>query len=462
MLKLVERVVQLGELLRSEGFAVSTSEVIDATESLRYLDLMNKSALNACLRSALMKRPDPSGVFNRCFEAAFGSATSSTGTSKAERTSDEDRPANQPPAAGGPLPASAEILEALLSGDQEALETLARQAVDMYGNDEGSATERRIMQRVVRAIDLSRMLSAAMQRLRSANEPDELELALRRSEISTLIEEFRRQLAAQIDQRLRGADWEHEPAVRSSPRPEDTDLHEILRSDYDEIQKVIAPLMRQTAARVARKRKRRSTGRLDPRGTVRRSLQSGGVPFDVVQRRRHPSRPDIVILCDVSGSVAEFARFTFTLVHAAHKEVGRVRSFAFVDGIAEVTDVFREARVEVPVNRLVDREGVIGPDGHSNYGAAFSAFTRLYLEGSIGSQTTVVISGDARSNYRDGGVSEFEKIADRARRVYWLNPEPAPLWGTTDSLMESYRKSCTAVHEVRTIRQLARAVSELA
>src|SRR5664280_2017914 len=227
MLKLVERVVQLGELLRSEGFAVSTSEVIDATESLRYLDLMNKSALNACLRSALMKRPDPSGVFNRCFEAAFGSAPSSTGTSKAERTSDEDRPANQPPAAGGPLPASAEILEALLSGDQEALETLARQAVDMYGNDEGSATERRIMQRVVRAIDLSRMLSAAMQRLRSANETDELELALRRSEISTLIEEFRRQLAAQIDQRLRGADWQHEPAVRSSPRLEDTDLHEI-------------------------------------------------------------------------------------------------------------------------------------------------------------------------------------------------------------------------------------------
>ena len=113
--------------------------------------------------------------------------------------------------------------------------------------------------------------------------------------------------------------------------------------ELSELRRVVQPLARQLAARISSHRRLRSTGRLDPRRTVRRSLQAGGVPLDVVMRRRHPHRPELVLLCDVSGSVAEFAQFTFTLVHALHDELRRVRSFAFVDGIAEVTDLFESA-----------------------------------------------------------------------------------------------------------------------
>lgn len=79
----------------------------------------------------------------------------------------------------------------------------------------------------------------------------------------------------------------------------------------------------------------------------------------------------------------------------------------------------------------------------------------------MGSGTAVIISGDARSNYRDGGVDPFQRIAERARRVYWLNPEPCELWGTTDSLIDTFRHGCTAVHEVRTLGQLADVIAEL-
>ena len=100
------------------------------------------------------------------------------------------------------------------------------------------------------------------------------------------------------------------------------------------------------------------------------------MPLDVVMRRRHPHRPELVLLCDVSGSVAEFAQFTFTLVHALHDELRRVRSFAFVDGIAEVTDLFESAQHEIHVNRFVERRGVLGDDGHSDYGRALHPVRR--------------------------------------------------------------------------------------
>ena len=224
---------------------------------------------------------------------------------------------------------------------------------------------------------------------------------------------------------------------------------------------MLQPLLRRLAARMGQKRKLRSTGRLDARRTVRRSLQSGGVPLDVVMRRRHPHRPDVVVLCDVSGSVADFAQFTFTLINALHSEVRKVRSFAFVDGVAEVTDVFEEARFDIAVNRLVERRGVVGLDGHSDYGAVFTQFHNQHLDDAIGTGTTLIVTGDARGNYRDSAAEQFARIAERARRVYWLNPEPRVVWGTDDSLIEEYRRSCTAIHEVRTLGQLADLIAEL-
>ena len=244
-------------------------------------------------------------------------------------------------------------------------------------------------------------------------------------------------------------------------RADELDLLHLSIAERDELRRVLQPLLRRLAVRIGHRRRLRSTGRVDVRRTIRRSLQFGGVPVDVVRRRRHPHRPDLVVLCDVSGSVAEFARFTFTLVNALHTEVRDVRSFAFVGGIAEVTDVFCEARFDIPVDRLVGRHGVVGLDGHSDYGAVFRQFDDEHLDEVIGRRTTLVIAGDARGNHRDAGVVAFARIAGRARRVLWLNPEPVAAWGRADSLIEEYRPSCTAVQEVRTLRQLADAIGEL-
>jgi uncharacterized protein with von Willebrand factor type A (vWA) domain len=227
-----------------------------------------------------------------------------------------------------------------------------------------------------------------------------------------------------------------------------------------ELRDLVRPLARYLAARMQRRRRNVVTGRLDVRRTVRRSLQSGGVPLDVALRKRHPHRSEIVLLCDVSGSVAEFARFTIALMNAVHAEIPHIRSFAFVDGVAEVTDLFTDASYEVQVARLVERPGVIGGDGHSDYGRVFAQFGREHLR-TLSARTTIVITGDARTNYRDPDPTAFRTIAARVRRVIWLDPEPKDEWERNDSALAAYRPHCDGVFEVRTLRQLAAAIADL-
>src|SRR5574341_2006679 len=108
-------------------------------------------------------------------------------------------------------------------------------------------------------------------------------------------------------------------------------------TQLEELRQAVRPLARKLAARVAAKRRRRHRGRLDVRRTLRRSLQYGGVPVEPAFRARHATRPDLFVLADVSGSVVEFAEFTLSLLYAMSRELGRLRSFAFVDGIDELT-----------------------------------------------------------------------------------------------------------------------------
>ena len=348
-------------------------------------------------------------------------------------------------------------MAALQAGDADQLRLLAAKAVELYAGDLQAGSERYLLQRVLRALDLSRMMAAAMQQLRRDGEQDEFALLLARNELRRLLEEFRRALAAEVAAR-RPFDGTA-PAERDDPV--DVDLGRLAPAELAELRRVVRPLARQLAARVGRRRKPRLTGRLDVRRTVRRSIQSGGVPLDVVNRRRHPHRPEVALLCDVSGSVADFAQFTFDLVNAVHAELANVRSFAFVDGVAEVTDLFAGAQYDLQVARVVERRGVVGLDGHSDYGQVFGQFEQRYLGDAVSHRTTVIVTGDARGNYRDDNVAAFARLAQRARRVFWLNPEPRRRWGEDDSLIEVYRPHCNGVFEVRTVRQLADVIAQL-
>ncbi len=453
---LVDRVTELVDQLRRRGIEVTTGAVIDAFTALTHLSLLEPESVKAGLRATLVKSSDPTGEFDRAFRAVF------TGGGLGDLTSETPglQEGDLSPATADQL--SSALMHAMQQGDEAQIALLAQQAVDaLAGMDDGAEhSERYYLHRVMRAIELSRMLSAAMQQLRRDGELTELELMLARNEFAEMLEQFRRRLAAEIAARMSTAGISR-PDFDLGTGLADRDMLQLSSLELTELRRVVQPLARQLAARISSHRRLRSTGRLDPRRTVRRSLQAGGVPLDVVMRRRHPHRPELVLLCDVSGSVAEFAQFTFTLVHALHDELRRVRSFAFVDGIAEVTDLFEAAQHEIHVNRFVERRGVLGDDGHSDYGRALTRFVDHYLGDAVSSRSTVIICGDARTNYRPDGAEALRTISEHARRVFWLNPEPEAEWGATDSAMDDYRAYCRGAFEVRSLRQLGDVIASL-
>ncbi|MDQ3878650.1 MAG: VWA domain-containing protein, partial [Actinomycetota bacterium] len=224
-------------------------------------------------------------------------------------------------------------------------------------------------------------------------------------------------------------------------------------TDVDEIRKAVRPLARKLAARIAMKRKRATRGTLDMRRTFRHSLSTGGVFVETPMRRKIPHRPEIVILCDVSGSVARFSRFALLLTHALSAQFTRVRSFAFVDAIDEVTSYFDNEDFGAAIAAIGETARVVRDDGHSDYGSIFEMFLDEYGSG-IGPKTTLLILGDARNNYRARGSHALKELAARARHTYWLNPEPRGDWDSGDSVASDYADLVDDMVEVRNLRQL--------
>ena len=163
-----------------------------------------------------------------------------------------------------------------------------------------------------------------------------------------------------------------------------------------------------------------------------------------------------------SGSVAAFARFTLMLVYAIQGQFSKVRSFVFIDGIDEVTDYFRgEEDIANAIHRVNTEADVVWVDGHSDYGHAFEVFWERYGK-DVGPKTTVLLLGDARNNYHASQSWVIKEIRQKARHVYWLNPEPKSYWNTGDSIVGDYGTHTDGVYECRNLRQLEAFVEKLA
>lgn len=449
---MLEAILDLVHRLRDAGVPVSMVEALDATRALGALDLSRRSELRVALAATLVKRADHRPAFDALFDICF--------------------PVRTIPAAGpdGVAPSTEALLDeavdAVRRNDREAMRALAARAVQRFGGIEAdrAASARYHLHRVLRRLDLANLLRRTAQDDQdTTGGRSPLADRLARDERVARVEELRRLVAGAIQAELvqvKGA-----PAAAALSRPtliEDVDLLTASPAELRRMRLALQPLARRLAARMAQRRRRRHQGRLDVPRTVRRSLSAGGVPLEPAYRRRRVARPDLFVLCDVSGSVAEFARFTLTLLHALAAEFAGVRSFVFVDDVDEVTDRVQPRAARLDLSHLVAGADAVAAHGHSDYGRVFARFRALPAGAAIGPRTTLVITGDARNNDRDPGLDAFRALAARARRVYWLNPEPRARWNTTDSIVAAYAPFCHRMVETRNLRQLAAFVHDVA
>lgn len=462
--------IRFAHRLRDAGIPVSMVETLDCADALAHVDVLDRSILKATLASTLVKRAEHRAAFDALFEAWFAVRHDPV---EAETTL--DRPGDGPDGAFALTEADADampsteflemLLQALRSGDDSVLRILAQQAVSLFGGmtGEGSSSERYYLYRVMRQLELSELLRRAM--LLERGESDELsrlDERLLRDEHLQRMEGFRELIAQEIRRQL----VEHRSGADAmfglGERPiEDVEFLGASPTELRRMREAIRPLAQKLAARIARRRRFRRRGRLDVRRTLRRSLSAGGVPLDPAFRHPRASKPELYLLCDISGSVSEFARFTMSLLHAVSAEFSRIRLFAFVDGIDEVTELMDRTGHELAPRNLLYGTKVIFGDGHSDYGNVFRRFWHVYGYADLDARATVIITGDARNNYRDPGLDAFRMIAERARKVYWLNPEARADWNTSDSIMDAYAGRCHAVFETRNLAQLAEFVGQI-
>jgi len=462
--------------LRTAGIPVSLTENLDAMEALRYVPLEDREAFKYALAATLVKNNAHWKAFETVFEVYF----SFRGREYHIGDTAEDsvdmlvtdllgpRQSGESGGAEGLTPEElAELLyRALMDGNDAMLRAIARAAVTRYaGMEPGRPVGGTYyLYRTLCQLDLDAVLEKMVNAAREETKGDmtELEERLTREEYEARLASMRREIEAEIRRRL-VADRGAEAVAKSlrKPLPEDIDFMHASREELVALRKAIAPLTRKLAVRLARKRRHGRKGPLDFRSTVRHSLSYGGVPAEPKFRYPRPSKPEIMVVADISGSVAAFARFTLQMVYAISSQFSRVRSFVFIDGIDEVTDYFRgNEDISDAIHRINTEADVIWVDGHSDYGHAFEVFWERWGR-DVNTKTTVLLLGDARNNYHAAQSWVLAEVSKKARHVYWLNPEPRSYWDTGDSIVGQYATHCDGAYECRNLKQLERFVEQL-
>lgn len=449
-----ERLTGLVGALRAHGVRIGTGETVDAAQAMETLGLADRELLREGLAATLLHSTGQRRVFDPVFDMYFPrlvGAPMSPGQESDAPAVDRDELRDR-------------LAAALTAGDQAMLARLAIEAVEGfggYGSSPGSDgwSSYQTLDQLRPQTLLARVRDSVRgQQAAGAGFADRL----LEDEIRRRIEAFRALVATEARRRVAERRGRDEIARRAvAPTADRVDFLFAGRDRLAELRRAVQPLARKLATRLAARRRRAARGTIDLRRTLRGSLSTGGVPMRPVLRRRRPVRPELVLLCDVSGSVAGFSDFTMLLVQALHDQFSKVRVFAFVNRIDEVTGllVHGAADPEGLGARIRSEATLTGWHGSSDYGVAFGEFAERYVD-AVGPCTTVFVLGDARTNMGDPNLAAVRRFSERARRVYWLNPEQRSQWGTGDSAAPEYAE-LVEMHECRNVRQLSGLIGRL-
>ncbi|HEX3033307.1 MAG TPA: VWA domain-containing protein [Bacillota bacterium] len=240
---------------------------------------------------------------------------------------------------------------------------------------------------------------------------------------------------------------------------QELDFYRLNQQQIGEMKRIISRMANKLGTRLSRRWMRSKRGDLDLGRTLRKAMSTGGVPMFPAFRSKKPTKPELVILCDLSGSVAVFSEFMLQLVYSMQRKFRLVRSFVFVDTVEEISVYFRTLEIEDALVQVYNKVKY-SKTGFSHYGETILAFEARYGE-VVTHNTTVIVLGDGRNNYQKPGLAGWLNLQERAKRVIWLNPEPRESWNREDSIMDTFALAATQVFECRNLRQLEQVTREI-
>jgi uncharacterized protein with von Willebrand factor type A (vWA) domain len=356
-----------------------------------------------------------------------------------------------------------ELARALLTSDLSLIEQLIRQAAEQAGTGRienflqvGFFSRRTLDQMNLEgAGDELRELAARLEQ--SGLSPEEV--AALRKLIEGLMDAARRSVRAYTERELQKQNHDYMEKFRRETLLEKSFYH-LTEEEVRKMREVVERLAQRIKNILSIRRRRLKRGKLDLHQTLRRNMSHGAIPFELVFKQRKKDRPKLVILCDVSSSVANVSRFMLQFVYTLQEAFTKIRSFVFVSDLGEVTPLFQTQDVNEAIESALEGGGTINVYSRSNFGHAFHYFWQNYLA-AIDKKTTVLILGDARNNYNDPRTWCLRDIHNKAKNVLWLNPESPSAWGFGDSVMDKYLPYTDVAEECRNLRQLSSMIDRL-
>ena len=461
-----DRLVEFSAVLRRNGIRVSLSESMDAFRALALLGIADPLLFRNALRTTLVKRTSDVKPFDELFDFFF------LGIGQALDAIDR-RIMNE--------------LGLTPEQFQEMLEQIQRLLKEMEGDL--SELSKALLQN--NRGEIERLLRDAMQQEAENGPPDSFRFTpytrmaarLQLDRVQSEIERFRGMLQMlgesgedlsnvlrYLDERMRDLNRLLREIISQEQRkkglePRDSSQRSSLgdksfafytEDDIRRMNEAVARLAQRLKNRLSVRRKKAVRGRFNVKETLRKNLQYGGVPFNIRLDRRKKTKPQVMVLCDISDSVLNASRFMLQFVYSVQDLYAKVRSFVFVADIGEVTRLFEEHDIQTAVEAALKGD-IIDVFSHSNFGRAFEQFHRNFFA-AINSKTTVLIIGDGRNNYNRPSEWVLREVRHKAKQLIWLNPESRMTWGIGDSEMPRYAPHCHIAEECRTINQLYKIV----
>ncbi len=457
------RVLEFVHGLRRSGVPVTVAETLDALRGLALIPLWDRGIFQDALRTTLVKSSSHHREFDRLFPYYFSHLFEDMAGVAPQVQSSQDKILNWPEVEQALDEAAVSwsaLGRAIMTGDGMALERMATEASEMAGVSEIQYSLQLgfFMRRLMDQFDwagLDRELQQALSLMRGAGVQD---LSIISHLFEHNLEAFRRSLRRLVEREL-------EKNVRPSRERqvagglEGKSFSSLSDQEIQQMQEVVARLVQRLRTKVGLLERRRRKGRLDVRRTLRRNLQYGGEPMELLFRERKKKKTEVMALCDVSSSVWTASRFMLNLLYAIQDQFAKVRSFVFVSDLGEVTEFFSRYEINEAIRKALKEAG-IQYHSYTDYGDVLLRFRDEHL-GEVNSRTVVIIIGDGRNNRLPSRAWVLEEIRERARQLIWLNPEPRATWGLGDSVMQEYAPRCTLAEECRNLKQLAAFIDRL-
>ncbi len=204
------------------------------------------------------------------------------------------------------------------------------------------------------------------------------------------------------------------------------DFEQMTMAEMNEAKRMIAKIQLPVQPLASRRNSAAARGQIvDWRNTMRRAIRNGGEIHDFSRRKRLQRWPNLVALCDISGSMSAYSRAILHFLHAASNEQGagwaQVHSFTFGTRLTNITRQLRHRDVDA----ALDQAGSEAKDweGGTRIGDCLHDFNRQWARRVLGQGAVILLISDGLDRDEPGKLSkEMERLKLSARKVIWLNP----------------------------------------